>query len=369
VVRAGFVHPVAGGAASRPPSCALPSAAASLLCLACGVDLCLACGAVLSLACGSATASASTASGGQRDGAPIARVSFTSRGRRSLQLGDRVAIFDRVAFASPSAIIYDAERDLYWVSNLNGESPSGRGFISRLEPDADRSTLNYIDGQRQGVPLDAPRGLAVFGDTLYVADLKTIRRFKATSGESLGDIAVPGAVFLSDVAVAVDGSVYVTDFGRDPSDAEDASADAIYQISPAGQVSIVAKRPNLGGPYALVANETGLWITCSKSNELMLLVPGADGEAIADAGRLVLPGSAPRGIVGMPDGTFLISSETAGAVYRGYRDGPFQTVIDDLEGPADLGYDTRRQRLLIPLLTGHALAIFELSPIRPAPAQ
>jgi hypothetical protein len=331
----------------------------------------LACSALLPLcACSSTPSSAAPASSaGQRGSAPIARVSFTSRGRRSLQLGDRVPIFDRVAFASPSAIIYDADRDLYWVSNLNGEGPKGKGFISRLEPDAERATLNYIDGQRQGVPLDAPRGLAVFGDVLYVADVKAVRRFKASNGEPLGDLDVPGAVFLSDVAVAVDGSLYVADVGGDPFEAPiaNAGADAIYQISPAGQVSVVAKRPNLGGPFALVANETGLWITCSGSNELLLLVPGADGEAVADAGRLALPGAAPRGIVGMPDGTFLISSEATGSVYRGYRDGPFQAVVDGLEGPGDLGYDTRRQRLLIPLLTGQALAIFELAPLGPLP--
>jgi sugar lactone lactonase YvrE len=324
--------------------------------------------AVLVSACGAASPSARP-DGEQRAAAPIARISFSARGRHSLQLGDRVPIFDRMAFASPSAIAYDADRDLYWVSNLNGEGPKGKGFISRLEPDAERSTLNYIDGERQGVPLDAPRGLAVFGDVLYVADVKTIRRFKASSGEPLGDIGVPGAVFLSDVAVAVDGSLYVTDVGSDPYDAAlaDAGADAIYQISPAGQVSVVAQRPNLGGPFALVANETGLWITCSGSNELLLLVPGADGEAVADAGRLPLPGSAPHGIVGMPDGTFLISSEASGSVYRGYRDGPFQAVVDELEGPADLGYDTRRRRLLIPLVTGHSLAIFELAPLQAPP--
>jgi hypothetical protein len=43
-------------------------------------------------------------------------------------------------------------------------------------------------------------------------------------------------------------------------------------------------------------------------------------------------------------------------------------VITELEGPADLGYDTRRQRLLVPLLTGHSLAIFELAPLQPVPA-
>ena len=132
------------------------------------------------------------------------------------------------------------------------------------------------------------------------------------------------------------------------------------------QVSVVARRPNLGGPFALVATETGLWVTCTGSNELLLLVPSADGTPVDDAGRLPLPGQAPRGVVALPDGTFVITSETGGAAYRGYRDGPFQPIVTDLESPADVGYDARRQRLLIPLLTGHSLAIFDLA-LLPAP--
>lgn len=323
--------------------------------------------ALLELACNQRSPAASLPEE-DRAKAPLARISFTARGRHSLSLGDRVAIFDRVAFASPSAIVYDKERDLYWVSNLNGDSPKGRGFISRLEPDAERSTLNYIDGERQGVPLEAPRGLAVFGDVLYVADLRSVRKFKASSGEPLGSIEVPGAVFLSDVAVAVDGSLYIADVGSEPSEAAiaDEGADAIYQVSPAGQVSVVARRADLGGPFALAATEIGLWVTCSGTSELLLLVPGADDEAVADAGRLALPGAAPRGLVALPDGTFVISSDTTGSIYRGYRDGPFQPIIAGLEAPADVGFDTRRQRLLIPLLGGHSLAIFELAPLPPA---
>jgi hypothetical protein len=300
---------------------------------------------------------------------PLARVSFSSRGRHTLVLADRVAIFDRVAFASPSAITYDRERDLYWVSNLNGEDGLGHGFISRLEPDAERSTLNFIDSDHGGVALQAPRGLAVFGDVLYVADRKAVHKFKASSGEAIGDIEFPGAVFLSDVAVAVDGSIYVADVGSDPSEATLTStgSDAIYQVSPTGQVSVVARRPDLGGPYALLANETGLWVTCSGSAELLLIVPSGSGDPVLDAGRLKLPGASPRGLVGMPDGTFVISSEATGAVYRGYRDGPFEPIISGLESPADLGYDTRRKRLLIPLLSGHSLAIFDVSPLPGAP--
>jgi hypothetical protein len=298
---------------------------------------------------------------------PLARVSFSSRAHHTLVLNDRLAIFDRVAFASPSAIIYDRERDLYWVSNLNAEDGVGHGFISRLEPDAERSTLNYIDAEHGGVALQAPRGLAVFGDVLYVADLKVVHKFKAASGEPLGDIELPSAVFVSDVAAAVDGSLYVADVGSDPNDATlgNTGGDAIYQVSPAGQVSVVARRPDLGGPFAVLANETGLWVTCTGSSELLLVVPSANGESVADAGRLKLPGASPRGLVGMPDGTFVVSSEATGVIYRGYRDGPFEPVVSGLESPADVGYDTRRKRLLIPLLTGHSLAIFELSPLPP----
>jgi DNA-binding beta-propeller fold protein YncE len=323
--------------------------------------------ALQAAACGSASPSALTPTSGQRSGAPVARVTFTRGSHHSVQMADRVPIFDRVAFASPAAIVFDAERDLYWVSNLNGEGPKGKGFISRLEPTAERSTLNYIDGQKPGVTLESPRGLAVFGDVLYVADVRTVRRFKASTGEPLEDIDIPGAALLTDVAVALDGSLYVADVGGDPSEASlpDVGQDAVYQVSTTGQVSTVTRRPNLGGPYALVANETGLWVTCTGSNELLLLVPSADGSPVADAGRLPLPGAAPRGIVAMPDGTFVISSD-AGNIYRGFRDGPFQPLLSELELPADLGYDTKRQRLLIPLLGGHSLAIFELSPLPPS---
>jgi hypothetical protein len=316
-------------------------------------------------ACGSASPSALTPTAGKIREAPIAKVTFSPRGGNlTLKMADRLPIFDRVAFASPTAIAYDAERDLYWVSNLNGEGPKGNGFISRLEPTAERSTLNFIDGQKQGVALEAPRGLAVFGDVLYVTDVRTVRKFKASTGEALGEIEVPGAVLLTDVAAAIDGSLYVADVGGDPNEASlpDTGDDAIYQISPAGQVSTITRRPNLGGPYALVANENGLWVTCTGSNELLLLVPSVDGEPVADAGRLPLPG-APRGIVAIPDGTFVVASEASGSVYRGYRDGPFQPIISGLETPADLGYDTRRKRLLIPLVNGHSLAIFELAPL------
>jgi hypothetical protein len=300
--------------------------------------------------------------------APLAHVTYTSRRSRSLDLDDRLPLFDRVGFSWPSAILYDQERDLYWVSNLNLDGPEGAGFISRLQPDGSLSTLNFIDGRRPGVRLRSPHGLALSGDTLFVADVSAIRRFDAVSGEPRDSITVAESRYLSDVAVAADGSLYVTDVGSDPTLAavRDEGADAVYQISPSGEVSVVARRPDLGGPFALLADGKGLWIACTGSADLLLLIPTSNGGRSPDAGRLHLPGDAPRGIASMPDGTLLISSWTARSVFRGFRDGPFEPVIRGLESPADLDYDSRRKRLLIPLLTGQALAIFELWPFTPS---
>lgn len=324
----------------------------------------------IALSCSGAPPAQPVSDTSPRAAAPLARVSFSARGRRTLAITDRVALFDRVGFSSPSAIIHDAVRDVYWVSNINGDASKSKGFISKLDPEGTIITLNFIDSAQPGVTLNSPRGLAVAGEFLYVADATAVRKFRVDNGEPAGSIEIPQAVYLSDVAVAADGSLYVTDVGSDPSVASlpDTGADAIYQISPAGQVSTVAQRPELGGPFALLADGTGLWITCTGTDDLLLLIPDSNGAPAADAGRLRLPASAPRGLVAVPDGTFLISSWSGGAIYRGFKDGPFEAVISGLESPADLGYDARRKRLLVPLLSGHALAIFELPPFqRPAP--
>jgi hypothetical protein len=313
-----------------------------------------------------ATSSASLGGAARAKAEPLARVTFSPR-RRSLALADRLTLFDRVGFSFPSAVAHDRERDLYWVSNLNTDGPGGKGFISRLQPDGSLSTLNFIDGRKQGVELTAPHGLAVSGSTLYVADVTVIRRFDADTGAPEASIQVPDARHLSDVAVATDGSLYVADVGSEPGMAAvpNEGTDAVYQIATDGQISVVARRPDLGGPFALLANETGLWVACTGSSDLLLLIPSADGSPSADASRVHLTVDALRGIAAMPDGTLLLSSWSTGSVYRGFRDGPFDTAVRGLESPADMDYDVRRKRLLIPLQTGHALAVFNLAPFTP----
>ena len=61
--------------------------------------------------------------------------------------------------------------------------------------------------------LNAPKGMALRGDTLFVADIDILRMFNRRTGAPLGgvDVAERGATFLNDVAVGPDGSLYITD--------------------------------------------------------------------------------------------------------------------------------------------------------------
>src|SRR5262245_11239746 len=52
---------------------------------------------------------------GATPNAPLARVTFTSRRSRSVDLDDRLPLFDRVGFSWPSAILHDRVHDVYWV--------------------------------------------------------------------------------------------------------------------------------------------------------------------------------------------------------------------------------------------------------------
>src|SRR5204863_5138921 len=120
-------------------------------------------------------------------------------------------------FSTPESVLLDSAQDIYFVSNING-SPTAKdnnGFISRVRPDGTLENLKFIEGGHNGVTLHAPKGLALLGDTLWVADIDVVRAFDARTG-ALRDsvsLATLGAVFLNDIAIAQTSALYITDTG------------------------------------------------------------------------------------------------------------------------------------------------------------
>jgi hypothetical protein len=70
-----------------------------------------------------------------------------------------------------------------------------------------------------------------------------------------------------------------------------------------------------------------------------------------------LPAGQLDGVVRLPDGSFLVSSWESSSVYHVGADSTVATAAENVTSPADIGYDSKRRRLLIPLFTTSAIEI------------
>ena len=116
----------------------------------------------------------------------------------------------------PESVIYDEAENVIYVSNINGKpgAKDGNGFISRLSPDGIIVVRKWVTG------LDAPKGLSVAGDKLYVSDIQSLVEVSISSQKIVARYTDTRARFLNDVAVDAAGNVYVSDMG----------ASAIYRL-------------------------------------------------------------------------------------------------------------------------------------------
>lgn len=259
-----------------------------------------------------------------------------------------------VGFLTPESVLYDGEADVYLVSNINGSplDKDDNGFISRVSPEGGVLALKWIDGAAGNVTLNAPKGMGIKGDTLFVADIDAVRLFNRTTGVPLGSRAVPGARFLNDLAVGPDGTVYFTDSGlkAGPQGFAPTGTDAVYRFDAAGRPVTVAQDTVLGRPNGVLADSAGLVVVTFGSGEVYQLDASGKRTALPKP-----PTGSLDGIVRLADGSLLVSSWDGKAVYRSATGGAagWTVAVDSVEAPADIGYDTKRQRVLIPLFTAN----------------
>ncbi|MCY1070494.1 hypothetical protein OV090_37480 [Nannocystis sp. RBIL2] len=253
--------------------------------------------------------------------------------------GDENAPIVVEGFSHPESILIDPVDGVYLVSNIGGnpDAVDDNGFISRVLPDGTIEELQWISGEAGDFTLDAPKGMAIVEDILYVADITVVRKFDRVTGEHLGDIEVEGASFLNDLSPDADGNVYVSD----------TNTQSIHKIDPLDAVSLLISDDQLAGP-------NGLYI----DGEVVMVV-GYDGQTVWRIGLVdpmpydftLLPTGGLDGIVGTGFG-WLVSSWDAEAVY--YRSDIIQrdleTVIEGISSPADIEFDSANNRILVPRL-------------------
>lgn len=264
-----------------------------------------------------------------------------------------VVILAKVGFQTPESVVHDPTQDVYFVSNING-SPTDKddnGFISKITPSGE-ITLKFIDGADAAVQLNAPKGLAVAGGVLYVTDIDRVRMFDAKTGTPRGDIVIPGATFVNDIAAGPDGSLYVTDSGFKP-DFSASGTDAVFKIT-SGALRKLTTEKDLGHPNGVLPDAGGTWIVTFGSGELYWVSDKGKRESAQKVG------GQNDGVVRLKDGRVCVSSWETSSVHCGSPGGSFIEVVTGVASPADIGYDEGRNRLLIPLFSKDEVILHDL---------
>ena len=110
-------------------------------------------------------------------------------------------------FSNPESVIYDPKLNHLYVSNVNGSpvEKDKNGFISIVSLDGKIIQEKWIIG------LNAPKGLALHGRTLYTADIDELVAIDINSGRIVSKFKVNDAKFLNDVTASKNGDVYISD--------------------------------------------------------------------------------------------------------------------------------------------------------------
>jgi glucose/arabinose dehydrogenase len=269
----------------------------------------------------------------------------------------------REGLARPESARWDPDQQVWFVSNINGaQEKDDNGYISRVSADGRMQRARFIAGATGGVTLHAPKGLALAGDTLWVNDLDAVRGFNRHTGAPVAtvDLAPLGALFLNDITVGPDGSLYLTDTGvrLDSTGArQHTGPDRVYRIR--GRTPSVALEDDvLGEPNGIA------W---DPERRRFLLGPiVGDSSVLAWGG----PGTKPvpvasgpgryDGIEVLPGGRVLVSAWNDSTVSEIAGD-RLRPLIRGVSAAADIGVDPAGGVVAIPLLREDRVEFWRLA--------
>jgi sugar lactone lactonase YvrE len=251
----------------------------------------------------------------------------------------------------PESALFDAANNRIIVSNIVGNpgEADGNGYLSVLSVDGKTVTQHWTDG------MDAPKGMAIAGGKLYVADITKVRVVELASGKLVASIAVPNAVFLNDMTSDQSGKVYVTDM----------LADAIYRVD-GDRPELFVRDPMLASPNGVFADgdrlivaswgkgikpdfstaEPGGLLSVDIASKVVSPLPGAQKFADLD------------GVVAIGD-TIYATAYMTGTLYRYNTGGTPEAVAHFKPGSADIGTDGK-SILYVPLMNEGEVAALKL---------
>ncbi len=230
------------------------------------------------------------------------------------------------------SVIYDAKRGTIYVACMNGEADKkdGNGYIAKLTPEGKIETVQWAAG------LDAPKGMGILGDKLYVTDIDQLVEIDIPTAKVAKKHPVKGAKFLNDITVSAN-TVFFTDM----------NANKIHQFAPGGKLAEFLADTTLGTPNGLYFDSTSQSLYLATFGDQRFKKIDLASKKIENLTDGIEQGD---GVVNLGQGDFLVSSWGGRVRYIG-TDRQATEVLNTIaqgESAADIWYIPEQKLLLVP---------------------
>lgn len=244
-------------------------------------------------------------------------------------------------FATPESVYYDAARNQVYVSNINGQptDKDGNGFISLLAEDGTIKELKWVEG------LNAPKGMAVYKNNLYVTDIDRVAIIDIKKGKIIKYIDVPGAQFLNDMVADESGIVYITDMAKNQ-----------MLVLENENINLWLEDDPLSSPNGLAIENGNILVGCS--NYLLSFDPKTK-----ESEFLIKETGGIDGLIPVGDGKYVISDWSGKIQLISINQPPIilQNTTEQNIQAADLGYISGQEMIIIPTFFDNRLIAKKLN--------
>lgn len=243
-------------------------------------------------------------------------------------------------FKVPESVLFDGANKILYVANIDGKDPwgaDGTGSIGKMGADGKNVIVDWVKG------LQAPKGMGLHNNKLYVADLTDIVVIDTKTASIEKRIPVSGASGLNDVSVDKKGIIYVSD----------SKAKKIFRIE--NEVTELFL-DNLKGPNGVLMH----------GKDFYLLDAGGLYKMNADKSLTMIADGMEGGTDGVENitGNDFIVSTWSGMVFYVNADGTKQTLLDgrpNKMNSADIGFDAATKTVFIPTFWRNSVAAYQVN--------
>lgn len=242
----------------------------------------------------------------------------------------------------PESVLLDSKNNVLYVSSIDGspENKDGNGFISQVSMDGKIKNLKWATG------LDAPKGMGLFNNNLYVADISRVVTIDLSNGKITNSVKIAGAKFLNDVTVDKSGNVYVSD-----------SNTGKIHVVKGGKAEVYFEGPEIKGVNGLLASGNDLYVVDFPS--------GGNYKLSADKKitKFSTTAEGADGVVPVGKDEYLVSSWHGEVAYVNAK-GESKKLLDTRDkkiSAADIEYDPKTKTLFVPTFNANTVVAYTFS--------